>query len=116
MIISGALTCSNCGAPINRATMTCPYCKTQYSFPNPEVKMTVIKPGMHRIYAQTKVSNHVIAVAPEAAKDKTLTQLREQLADALLGYMKITTAKEWDFMGDSTIFRGEVIVLDPCLE
>lgn len=58
----------------------------------------------------------IIAVAPEAAKDKTLTQLREQLADALLGYMKITTAKEWDFMGDSTVFRGEVIVLDPCLE
>lgn len=113
MINVEALTCSNCGAPINRATMTCPYCKTQYSFPNPEIKMTVIKLGVHKIYAQTKVSNQVIAVAPEAAKDKTLAQLREQLADALLGYMKITTAKEWDFMGDSTIFRGEVIVCDP---
>lgn len=111
MINYDALTCSNCGAPIDRSTMTCPYCKTQYSFPNPELKLEVIRPGAHKIYCQAIVPNRIVAEVPDRARDYTLAEMRNQLAEGLLGYMKISTSK--DFREDCQIIKGEVMVLDP---
>jgi hypothetical protein len=48
---------------------------------------------------------------PERARDYTLNQLREQIADGLLGFMKITTSH--DLCEQAEIIRGEVRVVDP---
>ena len=106
-----ALTCSSCGAPIDRGTMLCPYCKTQYTFPNSELKLVVARPGVHKIRTQIEVDSNYIRANPEGARDYTLMQLREQLAEGLLGYMRVCT--EDNPMDSCQIIRGEITVLDP---
>jgi hypothetical protein len=49
--------------------------------------------------------------SPEAASDYALQDMRQQIADGLLAYMRLTTSE--DIKGMCQIVRGEVRVLDP---
>lgn len=113
MINIEVLTCSNCGAPINRATMTCPYCKTQYSSSHPELRIEVVKPGAHRIGVESRIPQRFVDASPETATKMVLSEMRNKLADGLLDYMRVTTSRGYGFMDECQIIRGEVMVLDP---
>lgn len=104
------LQCKNCGGQIDRATRKCPYCGTQYEMPE-GIKIVVDRPGVHKIRCQAAVSQDMIARAPEAATEMTLAQMRKQVADGLLAYMRFVTEDDPRIM--CQIIRGEVRVLEP---
>ena len=110
MLEINPLTCWNCGGQIDRATRKCPYCGTQYEMPE-GIKIVVDRPGVHKIRCQATVSQEMIVRAPEKAMEKALAQMRKQVADGLLEYMRFVTEDDRRTM--CQIIRGEVSVLEP---
>ena len=110
-----AMTCKNCGASINRSTLRCDYCGTAYECPNDRIKIVVDRPGLHTIRCETKVAMDMMRDSPEGARAYVLEDMRQQLADGLLAFMKITTKEDYSGgpFGSCQIIRGEVRVVDP---
>jgi hypothetical protein len=55
---------------------------------------------------------------PNEVRDYALKELRNQLADGLLAYMKITTSTDFSakYLEQTEIIRGEVRVINPMFE
>lgn len=111
--------CKCCGGKINIAKMQCEYCGTSYE--DTSLKRLVIqevRPGQHTIACQVELSIDSMSHNPEGAREYALRELRNQLADGLLGYMKIRTAENYSprYCERTEIIRGEVRVLDPMFE
>ena len=108
--------CKQCGGRINVAKMVCEYCGTAYQDESlKQIKIVQVRPGEHRISAQVEVDVEHMARYPEGARDYALHELRNQIADGLLGYMKVTTSESFNprYFGRTEIIRGEVRVIDP---
>lgn len=111
--------CKCCGGRINISTMRCEYCGVEYRDESlKRIQVVQVRPGEHVIRAQVAVSVDHMAANPEGARDYALHELRNQLADGLLGYMKITTAENFSpmYCERTEIIRGEVRVIDPMFE
>lgn len=107
--------CKQCGAAINVARMKCDYCGTAYEDPSIR-RLTVVtqKPGTCTIKAEVRIDKEDMLLCPERVRDYTLRELRNQLADGLLAFMKIQTRED---LGSRTeIIRGEVRVVDPIFD
>jgi RNA polymerase subunit RPABC4/transcription elongation factor Spt4 len=107
------LVCQNCGGKIDRATMKCPYCDTQYESKNEMVQIVLDRPGTYKIRCHAKIDRALMAKAPEMARDHVLRQMRSQIADELLGFMKFMTSEEYDPISMCQLIRGEITVLEP---
>ena len=108
--------CKQCGATINPATMKCEYCGTHYEDERfRRVTISTKVPGEHTIAANVHIDYDCMCESPEGARDYALRELRNQIADALLAYMKIETYDDFDieFHRRTQIIRGEVRVVDP---
>lgn len=107
------LECKNCGGTIDRRTMKCPYCDTQYERQHGStmVQFAVERPGVHVIRAQAMVADEIAMRNPEAAAKIAEDQLRRSLADGLLDYMRCVTTV--DPRRCCRIIRGEVRVVEP---
>lgn len=107
------LTCENCGGAIDRKTMMCPYCGTQYERKHDGITVNYVvdRPGVHTLRAEVRMDYRMVKDDPECATRYALDRLRHEVADGLLAYMKISTSK--DFCEMSEIIRGEVRVIDP---
>lgn len=107
--------CKNCGGRINVAKMRCEYCDTPYKDENlKRITVETVYPGQHLIASQIEIDYEDMRRSPEYFRDLTLSQLRKQLADGLLGFMKIETADGYSpGMGRTQIIRGTVKVIDP---
>ena len=77
-----------------------------------------MRPGESVIRAEVALDKSGILHNPEGARDYALCELRNQIADGLLGYMKLTTSDSYDplYCGRAEIIRGEVRVIDPMFD
>lgn len=109
------LVCENCGGHIERKTMKCPYCDTQYERKNNGVTVNYVvdRPGVHTLRADIRVDRHMMLHNPEGATEYALDRLRREIADGLLAYMKITTSEDYSYLDRFQIIRGEIRVVDP---
>ena len=107
------LICQNCGGAINRQTMKCPYCDTQYEKKNNGITLNYVveKPGTHRLRAEVRVAKEMREHNPERLTAYVLEKMRHEIADGLLAYMRITTSD--DPANFCQIIRGEVKVIEP---
>lgn len=108
--------CKYCGARINVAKMKCEYCDTPYEDNSlRRIKIETVRPGQHTIRAEIALDLDSVRYNPEGARDYALRELRDQIADGLLGFMKIQTSEEFNpkYLGRTEIIRGEVRVIDP---
>lgn len=107
------LVCQQCGGTIDRKTMKCPYCDTQYEQKNDGISMRYVveTPGIHTIRAMVAVDDRMAIQSPQAATKFTMDKMRDKIAEGLLDYLKITT--ERDPLHMCQIIRGEIRVVDP---
>lgn len=107
------LICQSCGGHIDRKTMKCPYCDTQYEkkFDGTPVTFTVERPGVHHIRAMVRLDDEAVRRNPEGATKFAMDKLRNGIADGLLEYMRIDTCQ--DYSQFCRIIRADVRVLDP---
>ena len=108
--------CQCCGGKIDISSMKCPYCDTAYHHPSLErINVIKLERGQHLLGAEVHISREVMLNAnPESIRDYALDELKQQLADGLLAYIKISTCE--DRMNCAEIIRGEVVVLDPMFD
>ena len=104
------LTCQNCGAPLDRSGK-CQYCGTIHQIGREHVRIIRMGPAQ-TIESKTLVSQHMAEVmdAPDLA-EYALEDLRNQLAEGLMGFMEIRT--EFDPYSNVQIYRGTVRVVPP---
>ena len=109
------LLCEQCGGRIDRKTMRCPYCGTEYGRQNNgvQIRFKEGRPGEYSIFAQVQVDMDMIAADPEFSKEYALDAMRQEIADALMAFTKISTSMNFDPLGRYQIVRGEVRVIDP---
>lgn len=117
MIEMKPLTCINCGAPIDRSSMKCEYCGTQYEreYDGTNVRFVVDRPGVHTLRAEVMVDDLSLRRSPpEAMERHIMNRMRQTIADGLMEYLKMEVAQ--DPLRRCRIIRGEVRVLDPSWE
>ena len=107
------MVCERCGGDIDRRTMRCQYCDTQYErkHEGTQINYVVERPGIHRLRAEVRIADEMTRRDPEMATKIATDRLRNGIADGLLDYMKIYT--NVDPMLMCQIIRGEVRVVDP---
>lgn len=107
------LICERCGGKIDRRTMRCEYCDTEYVHKKDSVTVNYVveRPDVHKLRAEVSIPDEMALCNPEGATEFVLARMREQIADGLLAYMKIQTAEN-PFMCCKVI-RGEVRVINP---
>lgn len=111
--------CPQCNGRINLSKMQCEYCGTPFKDDSlKRITIAQVRPGEHAIRTEVALEIDHMAYNPEGARDYALQELRKQLADGLLGYMKLTTCETFDpkYFGRTEIIRGEVRVIDPIFE
>lgn len=113
MDIGKPLICQCCGGHIDRKSMKCLYCDTQYEkkFSDTPVTFTVERPGVHHIGAMVRVDEAMVRQSPQMATEFAINRLRQGIADGLLDYMRIETSQ--DYSQFCRIIRADVRVLEP---
>lgn len=79
-----AMTCKNCGANIDRRTMRCDYCGTEYESSNERIKIIVDRPGIHTIRCETRVD--MVKVEPRVSLQpfRTFIEVEQPESEFLL--------------------------------
>lgn len=115
MIELRELTCKNCGGKIDRSTLKCPYCDTQYERTHDGVSIKFVpeRPGVHTLRAMVRVDEADISRHPDLMERYIRDRLRKGLADALLDYATISQQEEYDPRSFCRVIRAEVKVCDP---
>lgn len=95
-----ALNCPNCGGPINRKTMTCEYCGTQFKLeePKPYPHLVEIYPeslNIRKVYARAILDQRIVDVADKDFLNGYVKHsLAGKLADALLDEMSVSVHED----------------------
>lgn len=107
-------TCPNCGAPVRNDRDTCEYCGTVFrvdvatGLPTYEV----IRPGVVTLKSRVAVPRYALeGYSPEHASQYILSELRDQIAEALTGLIEIEVTD--DLMTCSKVFDGRIRVVEP---
>lgn len=109
------LTCKNCGAPLDK-NGKCSYCGTIYKIEyDPVLPARIIElhsAPVKTLACQATIPRFIVdKMDPEAARDYTLEELRNKMADGLLGMMEIHS--EVEPYSDVMVVRGYVRVVPP---
>lgn len=112
------LTCTNCAGTINRATMTCEYCGTQFEslYANNERVMVVEHQSspVKILKTQTSIPAELLrddCMAKNSVADMAMDDIRRQLAKALEDCMTIEMT--YDIKTMRQIITAKVRVLEP---
>lgn len=110
------MTCPNCAGKINRATMTCEYCGTQFESlnANNDVVMVVEHQSspVRILRAQTTIPIELMrGMAKDSVADMAMDDIRRQLAKALEEHMTIEMT--YDIKTMRQIITAKVRVLEP---
>ena len=111
--------CEQCGGQIDLATMQCKFCGTEYYDKSlKHITVRQVCPGEATIAAEVRIDYDTMLRAPEAARNYALRELRNQIADGLLAYMKLETYDDFviGFYSRKEIIRGTVRVIEPMFE
>lgn len=108
------LRCQECGASLNSG-LVCPYCGTRYARKHsPESGSLYIQTcpaQIRRVKCEVLIDDDLLRNSPEVAGDMALKELRNQLADELIGLMETET--DYKPVTHAQILRGEVRVVEP---
>lgn len=112
------MTCTNCAGTINRATMTCEYCGTQFESLNANNEMVMV---VEHQSSQVRVLRTQTSIPAELLRDDCMAKnsvaymamddIRRQLAKALEDCMTIEMT--YDIKTMRQIITAKVRVLEP---
>lgn len=109
--MSKPLICTCCGAKINRATMRCEYCGTEYQEEHgvPVIRYESFHNPVQEFTAVVHIREADMQRDPEHAMEYALHQLAEEMLPAVVAGMKVR--REYTLFGHE--LRGRVRVVIP---
>lgn len=111
-----ALKCTCCGGNINRATMTCEYCGTQYTLKDDNLlRIETFTNPIKTIGAEMVIHKEDLLRAGETSKvmEFCVKRLAAQMAEQLYDCMQIRTADLWEY--NSVKLRAQAKVVVPIM-
>lgn len=106
--------CPNCGAPVRNGRDTCEYCGTVFKVDATTGLLTyeVVRPGVVTLMSRVAVPRYAMdGYSPEYTSRYVLSELRNQIAEALTGLIEIEVTD--DIMTCSKVFNGRIRVVEP---
>ena len=86
--------CPNCGATINRATMTCEYCGTKFREENSN-SVVVLRPGVHVLGCSRILRNEMAyVIGEEKASEYVLHEIAREMAECIIPFLDIKAVNE----------------------
>lgn len=106
------LICPQCGGHINRATLKCEYCETEFRVDEKIHHLVIERHGVHVLQSQiTLADEYVHFLGAQEASEIALRQLSSQMAEAIMPVIEVQT---WnDPCINSTVVKGRLRVIDP---
>jgi len=109
-----AFKCECCGGDINRATMKCEYCGTQYKedYDNGVIRIETFRnPIDHYTAVVTFCDEHIHNIGPEKISEIAVKELSHKLADCIAQNMVVTHRHEpWN---RTHYIKGDIKVVRP---
>ena len=112
------LKCECCGGIIDRRTMKCPYCDTQYERDGDDLiksplRIEQIPTGVQTYYAAVKIGLDMLS-NPETAQRVIRDQLAKSLAKVVAENMEVEVERShYDF---SNIYKGRIRIVESKLD
>lgn len=110
------LICPQCGGQIDRASMTCKHCGTQFKRQEEAIRVITEHrhPGTHTLCADAAIPNDMIRIlGAEKASEMALKQIAEKMAKCIMPYISARTSLIDGWMEDTTLIQGRLRVIDP---
>ena len=105
--------CPQCGGKVNRATLVCEMCGTQFKEDqrNGPTQLIIERPGVVTLGQSISLDLEYIHRDPRLFSEQVIKQLANEFADCIAPYMDIET--ENDLIHHSCIVRARVRLLKP---
>lgn len=104
--------CTQCGGKVNRATLVCEMCGTQFKEDCPDHIIVVTKPGIHTLRVSRSIDERLKYICePEELSKRTLEDMSRQLSLILFPFMDIKVEENNEYGADQ--ITATVRVLDP---
>ncbi len=82
--------CSCCGGKVNRVTMTCEYCGTQYKEENNNlIRLETFRNPVQTLAAKFQISHEHILQDPKMISEYAIKRLANNFADVIAPYMDV---------------------------
>lgn len=107
------LTCVCCGAPINRATMRCEYCGTEYEIKddNPIVRIETFQNPIKTYTAVQTFSEYDLSLGGEELVGFAIRRLAQSMMPSIIEAMEIQA--ERNSREQSVVLRGRLKTVIP---
>ena len=108
-----ALICKGCGGQIDRDTLTCASCGTQYKYDDDGRLVTVIQYDRRVVYLHGSfaIPSYFVAHNPEEAMEISLHELAKTMAEKIMPLMELQT--RYEPMTQQYITEARVGIADP---
>lgn len=107
--------CTQCGGRVNRATLVCEMCGTQFKDDSGGagvIKIDVVRPGVRTLVQSREVPREMIySMPPHDFSEMILRSMAKELADNIIPFMDVQTAE--DPIRGAMYVRSRIRVLDP---
>lgn len=108
--------CTQCGGKVNRATLVCECCGTQFRIDThddiPRIQVVYSRPGVHMLCVNYEMTREMIdAMGYKEASKYVLEATADELAKSIAPYMEVYSERNpWR---DTVTVNSRIRVLDP---
>lgn len=102
--------CTQCGGRVNRATMTCEMCGTQFKEQDNILRIVAERPGVHTLGQAIAIGNEMALLQPKEVSAIVMEQMTRELAKCIAPFIEMEI--EDDPIYSQKIVRGRIRVLD----
>ena len=115
MILRDKYKCSCCGGNINRATMTCEYCGTQYKNEYGNVlRVETFQNPVRTLGCKRMLDRQVLMNNPQEYSEYAIRSLAGQFAEAIAPYMYLESSL--DYKTGQIILDAKIKVVEPVIK
>lgn len=111
---SKALICDCCGGTINRATMRCEYCETEYDRKDIPVAGIVEyrRPGEQHLRSTFSIDRRVLKEEGAPLMEYCLRNMADKMAEQLMPFCEFDSMYEPEY--DRIMLSARLKVIEPC--
>lgn len=102
--------CTQCGGKVNRSTMTCEMCGTQFKETENVMRIVAERPGVKTLGATIAIDREMAYLSPEDTSEIVMRQMVDELAKCIAPFIDVKT--EDDPILGRQLVRGRIRILD----
>lgn len=106
--------CPQCGGKVNRSSLICEHCGTQFKEKTDIIKIVAEQPGVHTLSASYAIpKEYIYQIGAEEAAKMALNEIARKMANCIMPFIKVRTDNEIFIEQNEMYVRGDLRVLDP---